>query len=500
MKKILSVFLLAFSVAIAHAATLLPNGKQQFFDASGNPLVSGKVYFYTLNTQIPKDTWQDADQTILNTNPVILDGSGEAVIYGSGVYRQVVKDSLDNIIWDQPTQDTSASSINFSSSVGGTANAITVTATGFTNQDGQIIAFVAIADNSGAATLNANGGGALPVLKDTVNGPVALQGNEIKTNNLINAQYLSATNSYHLVGNNLASVTITGGTINGTTIGDTTAATGRFTTVEVTSTTPPASGHGIFVAPGFGTSFSSLGKTNFATSSASSAVNFLSAIGTNTGDNALLQSNGADTNVGITMATKGVGNVIFNGGAGSRAMFHVIDQASAVNYLRVGNATTGNSAYIDAQGSDTNISISITPKGNGVIQCSPCNVNSTTGSANVIIDGSGFIRKTTSSIKAKKEVVTYDRGIEHLMMLRPVWFRSKLPGDNPRRQAGFIAEEVNKTDMKEFVEYNDPKNAETPTGVQYTAMISLLVNSIKDLKYENDNLRRRVLKLERKSR
>jgi len=89
------------------SASLLPNGKQQFFDANGNPLAGGSVTFYIPNTSTLKNTWQDAGQTIINSNPITLDASGEAIIYGSGGYRQVVKDSSGNAIWDQLTGDPS---------------------------------------------------------------------------------------------------------------------------------------------------------------------------------------------------------------------------------------------------------------------------------------------------------------------------------------------------------------------------------------------------------
>lgn len=90
-------------------ATLLPNAKQYFVDANGAPLASGKVYFYVPNTSTPKDTWQDADEQTLNTNPVILDANGEAIIYGNGSYRQLVTDADDNVIWDQETAGTGLS-------------------------------------------------------------------------------------------------------------------------------------------------------------------------------------------------------------------------------------------------------------------------------------------------------------------------------------------------------------------------------------------------------
>lgn len=86
-------------------ATILPNAKSQFIDSNGKPLAGGSVYFYIPNTSTPKSTWQDPAQTILNTNPIILDAKGQALIWGSGAYRQVVYDQFNNLIWDQITED-----------------------------------------------------------------------------------------------------------------------------------------------------------------------------------------------------------------------------------------------------------------------------------------------------------------------------------------------------------------------------------------------------------
>lgn len=87
-------------------AVLLPNGKQQFIDINGAPLVGGTVGMYLPATLTTKNTWQDSGQTILNTNPVVLDSRGQALIYGVGPYRQIVRDSLGNLIWDQLTNQT----------------------------------------------------------------------------------------------------------------------------------------------------------------------------------------------------------------------------------------------------------------------------------------------------------------------------------------------------------------------------------------------------------
>src|ERR1700733_15751533 len=76
----------------SQVATILPPAETTFFDANGNPLSGGSVTFYIPNTTTFKTTWQDSAETIPNTNPVILDATGKALILGSGSYRQVVKD------------------------------------------------------------------------------------------------------------------------------------------------------------------------------------------------------------------------------------------------------------------------------------------------------------------------------------------------------------------------------------------------------------------------
>ena len=98
---------LAFAplAAFAQTASLLPNGEQQFIDQNGAPYAGGQVYFYIPHTTTFKNTWQDPYQVTLNTNPVTLDSSGRAIIYGYGQYRQILRDQYGNTIWDQLTTD-----------------------------------------------------------------------------------------------------------------------------------------------------------------------------------------------------------------------------------------------------------------------------------------------------------------------------------------------------------------------------------------------------------
>ena len=82
-------------------AVLSPSPKAQFLDASGAPLVGGKVYTYAAGTTTPLATYTTGAGIALNTNPVILDSRGEANIwYATGTsYKVVLTDSADATIW-----------------------------------------------------------------------------------------------------------------------------------------------------------------------------------------------------------------------------------------------------------------------------------------------------------------------------------------------------------------------------------------------------------------
>lgn len=83
------------------AGSLLPQPKQVAFDSAMNPGIAYQFYTYDVGTLTPKATYQDAALTIANTNPVIANGRGEVVMYGSGAYRLILKDALGSTIWDR---------------------------------------------------------------------------------------------------------------------------------------------------------------------------------------------------------------------------------------------------------------------------------------------------------------------------------------------------------------------------------------------------------------
>lgn len=145
--------------------TLLPNGEQVFLDDNGKPLAGGKVFMYIPQTTIPKSTWQDEDQSVPNTNPIILDAAGRAIIYGAGSYRQVLTDALDNQIWDQETASTNRTQIYVGGQTGGTVNAQTLDVPDYDLVSGNLILFTFELTNTSAMTLDVSGTGPVPVTK-----------------------------------------------------------------------------------------------------------------------------------------------------------------------------------------------------------------------------------------------------------------------------------------------------------------------------------------------
>ena len=108
----------------------------------------------------------------------------------------------------------------------------------------------------------------------------------------------------------------------------------------------------------------------FRVSHTASAVNYLQVTGGATGNPPTLFALGSDTNISLEYYSKGTGSHVFytNGAFPSRAtQFLVTHTASAVNYLQVTGGATGATTTLSAQGSDTNVDITLTPKGDGYV-------------------------------------------------------------------------------------------------------------------------------------
>lgn len=181
-------------------ATILPLAETQFNDALGVPLAGGSVHFYMPNTTTPKATYQDANQTVANSNPVILDSAGRAIIFGSGAYRQVVYDANGNLIWDQTTSESVVGQVSFGGTSTGSANAQIVSAGTFSGADGSTINFVAGFTNTGSMTVQVGPSGSpIAVLKNGPSGPVNLVAGDIAAGNTYSISYSAVLGTFQLL-------------------------------------------------------------------------------------------------------------------------------------------------------------------------------------------------------------------------------------------------------------------------------------------------------------
>lgn len=99
------------------------------------------------------------------------------------------------------------------------------------------------------------------------------------------------------------------------------------------------------------------------------------------------------------------------------------------------------------------------------------------GSA-LVVDTSNIVRETSSSRRFKDRITDYDKGISDLVQLKPVYYNFL---NQDKQLAGFVAEDIADQGLEEFVIRDENDMVK---DINYMGMISLLVNSIKELHKE----------------
>jgi len=103
--------------------------------------------------------------------------------------------------------------------------------------------------------------------------------------------------------------------------------------------------------------------------------------------------------------------------------------------------------------------------------------NYTSGSAaNVYVDSSGILYRSTSSLRYKSDVTDAAHGLADVLKLRSVTYKAKNSGDTVL--GGLIAEEVHDAGLTEFVVY-DKENR--PDALHYGNMVALAFKAIQEL-------------------
>lgn len=138
------------------------------------------------------------------------------------------------------------------------------------------------------------------------------------------------------------------------------------------STNGSSSGLNLQTRGSSGFNFSTNGGSapQFNIANTTSAVNYVQVTGAATGGNPSIQTAGSDANRGLSISSKGTSAVGIYSGAGTYLQFQVVGTNSAVNYLQAIGTTAGNSPSFAVNGSDTNIDLTLTPKGTGVVRTS----------------------------------------------------------------------------------------------------------------------------------
>jgi hypothetical protein len=112
--------------------------------------------------------------------------------------------------------------------------------------------------------------------------------------------------------------------------------------------------------------------------------------------------------------------------------------------------------------------------------------NFTTGSgANVVVFSDGSMQRSTSSLKYKKNIENYTKGLAEVMQMRAVTYNSKNEKET-QTYAGLIAEEIHDLGLSEFVQYADDGS---PDALSYSNMVALLVKAIQEQQAQIEELK-----------
>jgi hypothetical protein len=111
----------------------------------------------------------------------------------------------------------------------------------------------------------------------------------------------------------------------------------------------------------------------------------------------------------------------------------------------------------------------------GTAANSPYNLT-TASAANVFVDSSGFLYRSTSSLRYKSDITNATHGLADVLKLRSVTYKGNDGGDTVF--GGLIAEEVHDAGLTEFVAYDSEGR---PDALHYGNMVALLVKAVQEL-------------------
>jgi hypothetical protein len=122
------------------------------------------------------------------------------------------------------------------------------------------------------------------------------------------------------------------------------------------------------------------------------------------------------------------------------------------------------------------------------------------GTTGASINNNGTIIRTSSSERYKQDIENLEVSYEDLLALQPKRFRLKdeaAESTDARYYAGFIAEEIDQTSLKDFVAYQTLEDGtKRPDGVYYGELTAALLEAIKHQDVLIKSLTERIAALE----
>jgi len=181
---------------------------------------------------------------------------------------------------------------------------------------------------------------------------------------------------------------------------------------------------------------------------------------------------------GSSMLTISSGGDVGIGDAGSSATRLTIKSSSATsstNAIAIFNSSATTLMYIRSDGAFFT----------GTGSSSPYN-NTSGGSPNLIVTSGGSLERSTSSLKYKKDIINYDKGLKEVLEMRPVYYKGKGENDGDKQYAGLIAEEIHELGLTEFVQYAEDGS---PDALAYQNMIALAFKAIQEQQAQIEELK-----------
>ena len=134
-------------------------------------------------------------------------------------------------------------------------------------------------------------------------------------------------------------------------------------------------------------------------------------------------------------------------------------------------------------------------RGDGLVAFPKINDFTTGNSPNTWINpaSSYGIYINTSSRRYKKDIVTYDKGLDIVNQLRPVYYKGISEVDGDKQFVGLIAEEIHDLGLTEFVNYNEEG---LPNSLSYPNMIALAFKAIQEQQAQIEILKSKIEILE----